>query len=98
MPTGIGYNPVTGLLYVSNAGNNQVYTYNPANLAAGATSFVAPGTLDNPEQIAFDAAGNIYVASFGRTTAVATVKEFNTAGVLLQTVTPTGAAAAGPRG
>lgn len=102
VPSGIGFDPANSLLYVANTGDNSFSIYNPANLMSGPTR-VTPtgaGALDSPQQIAFDAVGNVYIASFGRTTGVSSVQEYAPDGTFLRTIgtTPNTNATGGAEG
>lgn len=63
-PSGLVYNPVNGLLYVSEVGNDRVQMFSLAGIYQG--QFAAPGSgngqLNNPFVLAVDSAGNIYAA------------------------------------
>lgn len=63
-PTGLVYNPVDGLLYVSEVGNDRVQKFTTAGIYIA--QFGSPGAgngqLSNPFGLSVDASGNIYVA------------------------------------
>ena len=104
VPSGIGFNPFNHLLYVVNSATtggpgpnlNSILIYNPANITAAPT-IITPtgaGALDGGQQIAFDGAGNVYIASVGATTGVAKILEYNQNGVFIgagKFATPAGA-------
>jgi len=106
-PSGIGYNPVNGLLYVVNAAppgapgpnTGSFLIYNPANLAAAPT-IVTPsgsGVLDGGQQVAFDQNGNVFIASFGTSSGIpiSRVQEYTAAGAFIRTIATTTAGAEG---
>jgi sugar lactone lactonase YvrE len=63
-PSGLVYNPINGLLYVSEVGNDRVQVFSTTGIYQ--FQFSAPGAgngqLNNPYAMAVDSAGNIYVA------------------------------------
>lgn len=52
----------TRVLYVSDANTNAVYTFNPANIAAGPTGKITSG-INRPGDLAVDPSGDLYVAN-----------------------------------
>jgi sugar lactone lactonase YvrE len=54
-----------GTLYIADAGNARVVTYNPANGTTAVTSATSASGLQTPAGIAVDSAGNLYVADSG---------------------------------
>ncbi len=96
MPTGIGYNPANGLLYIVNSAatgdpgpnTNSFLIYNPANIAAAPT-IVTPtgaGMLDGGQQVAFDPTGHVFIASNGTTTGVSMIQEYSATGAYIATI------------
>lgn len=67
-PAAAAYDPVNGLLYVVNAGNNTISVFTPS----GAVQVLASGSfpnLDEPEGIVYDSAtGFLYIANEGNST------------------------------
>lgn len=79
LPFGIAQHPVNHLIYFSESGSdNKIYTYNDTtgNIVA------LPNTVMRPRGLAFDAAGNLYVASY----TTASVMKIDTAGNLTTVV------------
>ncbi len=54
-----------GTLYIADAGNARVVTYNPANGTTAVTSATSASGLQTPAGIAVDSSGNLYVADSG---------------------------------
>ena len=63
-PSGLVYNPINGLLYVSEVGNDRIQAFTTAGLYQ--FGFGSPGAgngqLNNPYGLAIDSVGNIYAA------------------------------------
>ena len=81
-PSGLVYNPINGLLYVSEVGNDRVQVFNTSGTYQ--FQFAAPGAgngqLNNPYAMAIDSAGNIYVAD----TANGRVSKFDSSGAWIR--------------
>lgn len=60
-PVGLAIGP-NGVLYISDSGNKQVFTYNPATGTTGFTMATATNGLSAPAGVALDNSGNLYVA------------------------------------
>lgn len=107
VPSGIGYNPVNGLLYVVNSAapgdpgpnTGSFLIYNPANIAAAPTIITPTGSgaLDGGQQVAFDQNGNVFIASFGTASGIpiSRVQEYTAAGVYIRTIATTTGGAEG---
>jgi len=105
-PTGIGYNPVNGLLYVVNSGTvgtnaNSFLIYNPALVNTPTLPTVitptGSGVLDGGQQVAFDQNGNVFIASFGTSSGIpiSRVQEYAANGTFIRTIATTTSGAEG---
>jgi DNA-binding beta-propeller fold protein YncE len=59
-PTGIAVAPLSGCIYVADAGNGRVQKFDPGGHFLAA--FVAPGTTFSPQAVAVDREENVYIA------------------------------------
>lgn len=81
-PSGLIYNPINGLLYVSETGNDRIqafttsgtYQFSFASLGSG------NGQLSNPFGLAVDSVGNVYVADTGNSR----ISKFDSTGLWLR--------------
>ncbi|MDB5031580.1 hypothetical protein [Mucilaginibacter sp.] len=85
-PQTISYNPVSGLLYVSDAFNNMIRTVTTTGTSQPLTNptlgyldgNIATALFYGPRSVGFDAQGNIYVADMGNNV----IRKITTAGVV----------------
>jgi Putative Ig domain/Secretion system C-terminal sorting domain len=75
-----------GNCYVMDTGSGSVYKLNPA----GVYQSTIIGGLGHPLGISIDASNNLYIATYNTGTGANQVKEYNTAGTTLLTVSTTG--------
>ena len=61
-PTGVAISG-SGIVYVSNAGNATLSSFDPASSTPTVTTFSSDASLHNPYGLALDAAGNVFVAN-----------------------------------
>jgi len=81
-PSGVVYNPVNGLLYVSEVGNDRVQVFSTAGIYQGQFGALGSGDgqLNNPYALAVDGNGNIYAAD----TANNRVSKFDSTGLWIR--------------
>jgi len=83
-PSGLIYNPINGLFYVSETGNDRVQVFTTAGVYV--SQFGSPGSgngqLNNPFGLAVDSVGNIYVAD----TSNNRISKFDSSGAWLRNV------------
>ena len=80
-PTGIAFDPVTGVAYVSTSGGF-VYKYPAGGGSTPTSTFYTGGGSSSVTGIYVDAAQNVYVTDYG----LKLVKEYSSAGMLLVTI------------
>lgn len=81
-PSGLVYNPLNGLLYVSEVGNDRVQMFSTAGIYQGQFGTLGSGNgqINNPFVLAVDGRGNIYVAD----TANNRVAKFDSTGLWIR--------------
>lgn len=83
-PSGLVYNPVNGMFYVSETGNDRVQIFTTAGVYV--SQFGSPGSgdgqLNNPFGLAVDSVGNIYVAD----TSNNRISKFDSSGAWLRNI------------
>ncbi len=62
---GLTFDSFTGHLFASSLFGNQICEYNPSNLVSGPVACSAANSVPNPDGIAADGLGNIFVAARG---------------------------------
>ena len=67
-PRGIAVHPTTGQIYVADTGNHRIQVINDnftySHAIGSCSKGTAPGQLNCPQDVALDAAGNVYVVSY----------------------------------
>jgi DNA-binding beta-propeller fold protein YncE len=83
-PSGLIYNAVNGLLYVSETGNDRVQAFNTSGVYQFSFGTLGSGNgqLNNPFGLAVDSVGNIYVAD----TSNNRISKFDATGVWLRNI------------
>lgn len=83
-PSGLVYNPINGLLYVSETGNDRVQAFTTAGIYVSQFGSAGNGNgqFSNPFSLAIDSVGNIYVADRDNSR----VSKFNSSGTWLRNV------------